>query len=115
MCLKVYIELHDKFVQIVQTPRDRPCVALVRLNMPPNIPASLKSEISRIAKLSGIQQSLPLPPRHAPGLAILAGEVIAKVTNGCNVLGERLLGPDEIILLADPSQHTRLARGYLEA
>ncbi|KND89185.1 hypothetical protein TOPH_06145 [Tolypocladium ophioglossoides CBS 100239] len=77
--------------------------------MPQNkTPTSLKTELSRLAKLSIIQIGLPPLLRSAPVLAILAGEVIARATNGRNSIEERILGPDETFLLKEPSRQTPL-------
>ena len=62
-------------------------------------PPSLTAQLSKIAKLSNIQNGLPLILRGAPVVAIAAGEVLAKATNGRNAAEERILGPEEAILL----------------
>ena len=64
-------------------------------------PQSLKTELSKLAKLSNIQGGLPPILRGAPVLAILAGGAIAKFTKGRNTLEERLLGPDETFFLPE--------------
>lgn len=63
----------------------------------------LKSELSRIAKLSNLQAALPCALQVAPVVAIGIGHLLAKTTNGGNVIEHRLLGDDETILLATPS------------
>ena len=64
---------------------------------------SLKSDVSRLAKLGNVQGGLPPLMRGLPVLAILAGEVVAQATDTRNVIEERILGADETILL-DPPQ-----------
>lgn len=64
--------------------------------------ASLKTEVSKLVKLSNVQAGLPPIMRGLPVLAILAGEAAAKATNGGNKVEELMLGADEAILLVDP-------------
>jgi hypothetical protein len=65
-------------------------------------PQSLKGELSKIARLSNVQGGLPPIMRGLPVLAILAGEVVSKATNGHNVVERRVLGVDETFLLGVP-------------
>lgn len=62
---------------------------------------TLKTEVSKLAKLSNVQGGLPPIMRGLPVLAILAGEAAAKAT-GSNKVEELMLGADEAILLGDP-------------
>lgn len=71
-----------------------------------NKSTSLKSEVSKSAKLSNIQGGLPPLMRGLPVLAILAGEAVAKATEGRNVVEERMLGADDAIQLAAPRQQS---------
>ncbi|KAH6874686.1 hypothetical protein B0T10DRAFT_498311 [Thelonectria olida] len=64
--------------------------------------SSLKTEVSKLAKLSNIQGGLPPIMRSLPVLAILAGEAISKATDGRNAIEERMLGADEAIFLQSP-------------
>ena len=71
--------------------------------MPPSKrPSSLKSEVSKLAKLSNLQGGLPPLMRGLPVLAILAGGVISKATNGSNIIEYQMLGADETVLLSSP-------------
>lgn len=63
---------------------------------------SLKAEISKAAKLSNIQGGLPPIMRGLPVMAVLAGEAIAKATDGRNIIEERILGADEAVFLSSP-------------
>ncbi|KAK7414845.1 hypothetical protein QQX98_006360 [Neonectria punicea] len=65
---------------------------------------SLQTELSKAAKLSNVQAGLPPLIRGLPVLAILAGEAVAKATNGRNAVEERMLGFDEAVLLQAPTQ-----------
>ncbi|KAJ3537887.1 hypothetical protein NM208_g6143 [Fusarium decemcellulare] len=72
------------------------------------MPSSLfKNEVSKLAKLSNVQGGLPPIMRGLPVLAIMAGEVVAKATDGRNVIEERILGADEVVALASPKQVTK--------
>jgi hypothetical protein len=62
-------------------------------------PPSLTAQLSKIAKLSNVQNGLPLLLRGAPVVAIAAGQLLAKATNGRNAVEERLLGTEDTILL----------------
>ena len=71
--------------------------------MPPSkYPSTLKNEVLKLAKLSNIQGGLPPLMRGLPVLAILAGEIISKATNGSNIVEQTMLGPDETMLLGSP-------------
>lgn len=67
---------------------------------------SLQTELSKLAKLSNVQGGLPPLIRGLPVLAILAGEVVAKATNGQNIIEERMLGGDEAVVLQAPGPQT---------
>lgn len=72
--------------------------------MPFDTPSTLKTEISKLAKRSNIQNGLPPSMRGLPVLAIMAGGAIAKATNSnSNAVEDRMLGNDEAVLLAGPS------------
>lgn len=60
----------------------------------------LKTEVSKLARLSNVQGGLPPIMRGLPVLAILVGEAAAKTT-GKNNVEELILGTDESILLGD--------------
>src|SRR5699024_4383966 len=62
---------------------------------------TLKTEDSKLAKLSNVQGSLPPIMRGLPVLAILAGEAADKAT-GSNKVEELMLGADEPSLLGVP-------------
>jgi hypothetical protein len=71
--------------------------------MPYGKPAqSLKGELSKISRLSNVQGGLPPIMRGLPVLAILAGEVVSKATNGHNIVERHVLGVDETFLLGAP-------------
>lgn len=65
---------------------------------------SLSAEVAKLAKLSHIQNGLPGAMRGLPVLAILAGEVVSKVTMGPNIVEERLLGVGDVFLLNPPRE-----------
>ncbi|KAI0522077.1 hypothetical protein F5B22DRAFT_592720 [Xylaria bambusicola] len=65
---------------------------------------ALKTELTKLAKLSNIEAGLPLIIRGLPAIAIVAGAAIARASGDTNHIEERLLGPDETILLNMPSQ-----------
>ena len=69
--------------------------------------SSLKTEVSKLARLSNVQNGLPFILRGAPVIAILAGDAIAKATNGRNAIEERILGPEKAIELDPPRRQTR--------
>ncbi|KAI0467990.1 hypothetical protein F4859DRAFT_492321 [Xylaria cf. heliscus] len=68
-----------------------------------NTHTGLKTELSKLAKVSNIQAGLPFILRGLPVAAILVGEAIAKHSGGPNRV-EQLLGFDET-LLNMPSQN----------
>lgn len=73
--------------------------------MPPNnLSSSLKSEVSKLARLSNVQAGLPPLMRGLPVLAILAGEAISKATGSPNAIEARMLGADETFMLGGPSE-----------
>ncbi|KAF5566316.1 nwd1 [Fusarium napiforme] len=67
---------------------------------------ALRTEVSKIARLSNIQGGLPPLMRGLPVLAVMAGEAIAKTTNTKNMIEERLLGADEVFILQSPQKPT---------
>lgn len=69
--------------------------------------SSLKTEVSKLARLSNVQSGLPFILRGAPVIAILAGEAIAKATDGRNAIEERILGPEKAIELEPPRRQAR--------
>lgn len=69
-----------------------------------NSNSCLKTEVSKLAKLSNVQGGLPPLMRGLPVLAILAGEAVAKATDGRNPIEERMLGTDEVVSLQGPTQ-----------
>ncbi|RMJ07925.1 hypothetical protein BHE90_012502 [Fusarium euwallaceae] len=69
-----------------------------------NSNSCLKTEVSRLAKLSNIQGGLPPLMRGLPVLAILAGEAVAKATDSRNLIEERMFGTDEVVSLQGPTQ-----------
>lgn len=71
---------------------------------------SLQTELSKLAKLSNVQGGLPPLMRGLPALAILAGEVVAKATNGQNIIEERIIGADEVFTLQAPGPQTPTTR-----
>ncbi|EWG40958.1 hypothetical protein FVEG_15199 [Fusarium verticillioides 7600] len=68
---------------------------------------ALRTEVSKLARLSNIQGGLPPLMRGLPVLAIMAGEAIAKTTNTTNMIEERMLGADEVFILKSPQESTR--------
>ncbi|KAK2766769.1 hypothetical protein FQN54_006083 [Arachnomyces sp. PD_36] len=70
--------------------------------MPFDTPSTLKTEISKLAKRTNVQNGLPPSMRGLPVLAIMAGRAIAKATNGTNAIEDKMLGTDETVLLAGP-------------
>ncbi|KPM38041.1 hypothetical protein AK830_g8541 [Neonectria ditissima] len=76
---------------------------------------SLQTELSKAAKLSNVQAGLPPLIRGLPVLAILAGEVVAKATNGQNAVEERILGFDEAVLLQAPTRQLSLTETHVWA
>lgn len=77
-----------------------------------NTPLSLKTELSKLARMSNIQAGLPITLRILPVAAVLAGGAIAKVSGGSNHVEERMLGFDETILLSVPDQNASV--GFTE-
>lgn len=71
---------------------------------------SLQTELSKLAKLSNVQGGLPPLMRGLPVLAILAGEVVAKATNGQNIIEERIIGADQAFALQAPGSQTPTTR-----
>ncbi|KAL4732962.1 hypothetical protein BDV11DRAFT_176145 [Aspergillus similis] len=72
--------------------------------MPQDKPSiSLKTEISKIAKLSRLQSGLPGAMRAVPAAAIIVGGVLAKVP-GAPDLEKVMLGKDELIALEAPRE-----------
>jgi hypothetical protein len=70
---------------------------------------SLRTEVSKLAKLSNIQGGLPPLMRGLPVLAIMAGEAIAKATDSQNMVEERMLGVDEAFVLQGPQVTTQVS------
>jgi hypothetical protein len=71
-----------------------------------NLPTNLNAELSKLARLSNVQNALPPVMRSLPLIAIFAGTVISNVTGGVNGIEKRILGPDETSFLNDPSRET---------
>ena len=67
---------------------------------------SLGAEVAKLAKLSHVENALPGALRGLPAVAILAGEALSKVTKGRNIVEERLLGADEVVLIAPPRKQS---------
>lgn len=65
------------------------------------LPVSLQAELAKMAKLSAIESGLPILIRGAPVAAILAGELLAKATDGRNRVEERLLGDKSVVMLGE--------------
>jgi hypothetical protein len=68
---------------------------------------ALRTEVSKLARLSNIQGGLPPLMRGLPVLAIMTGEAIAKTTNTANMIEERMLGANEVFILQSPQEPTR--------
>lgn len=64
---------------------------------------SLRTEVSKLARLSNVQGGLPPLMRGLPVIALIAGEAISKATKGQSLIEERLLGVDEAVVLQAPS------------
>jgi hypothetical protein len=77
--------------------------------MSSNKSQSLRTEVSKLAKLSNIQGGLPPLMRGLPVLAIMAGEAIAKATDSQNMIEERMLGVDEVFVLQSPQVTTQVS------
>ncbi|CVK92199.1 uncharacterized protein FMAN_07145 [Fusarium mangiferae] len=75
---------------------------------------ALRTEVSKLARLSNIQGGLPPLMRGLPVLAIMAGEAIAKTANTTNMIEERMLGADEVFILQSPQKSTgnKDVKGY---
>lgn len=69
---------------------------------------SLKTELSKAAKLSKVQSCLPPILMMAPVVAIAVGEAIAKQTNGQNLVEDRILGQNELFQLHGPEKQRKL-------
>lgn len=71
----------------------------------PGTLAQLGRELSKQAGVSSLESSLPIVLRPLPDAAIKAGEKLANVTGGRNVVEERLLGVETAAtLLGAPAQ-----------
>ena len=68
------------------------------------LPPSLKTEVSKLMKLSHIQNGLAPVMRGLPVAVIFAGDVISKVTKGENTVEQRMLGVDETFMLRGPNE-----------
>ncbi|KAJ5987274.1 hypothetical protein N7451_011639 [Penicillium sp. IBT 35674x] len=77
------------------------------MSRPPTLP-DLKDFLSRIAKFNRAQATLPPAMRGVLPMAIVAGAVIAKVTNGNNLIERHVLGKpsmeDDSIALPEPEK-----------
>lgn len=71
--------------------------------------AQLTRELSKQASKSSIQDDLPVVLRPFPTIAIKAGDKLAKITGGRNVIEDRLLGAEHTILLDAPRKSHLLA------
>lgn len=63
----------------------------------------LSGELSKQASKTALQDSLPIVLRPLPSAAIKAGEKIAGLTGGRNIIEERLLGAEAVTVLGPPS------------
>ncbi|CAJ0538960.1 Ff.00g068120.m01.CDS01 [Fusarium sp. VM40] len=70
---------------------------------------SLRTEVSKLARLSNIQGGLPPLMRGLPVLAIMAGGALAKATDGQTMVEERMLGADEVFELQSPQITTQVS------
>ena len=69
------------------------------------LPASLRAEVSKLARLTHVQNGLPPAMRGLPLVAIAVGEAISRATkSSSNLIEERILGKseDEVFLLGYP-------------
>ena len=69
------------------------------------LPPSLRAEVSKLARLSHVQNGLPPAMRSLPIVAIALGEAISRATkSSSNLIEERMLGKvdDEAFLLGYP-------------
>ncbi|KAF7179157.1 hypothetical protein CNMCM7691_008088 [Aspergillus felis] len=73
--------------------------------MPANkLPADLTAEISKLAKASRLQNSLPGSMRALPAIALFAGTALSKTTGAPNVIEKWMLGDEEVPLLGSPTE-----------
>ncbi|KAJ5554039.1 hypothetical protein N7513_003998 [Penicillium frequentans] len=83
------------------------------MSRPPTLP-DLKNFLSKLAKFNRAQAVLPSAMRGVLPMAIVAGGVIAKVTNGDNFIERRVLGKpsigDDSIALPEPKRYYRTSR-----
>lgn len=77
------------------------------MSQPPTLP-DLKNLLSKLAKFNRAQAVLPPAMRGVLPMAIVAGGVIAKVTNGDNFIERQVLGKsskeDDYIALPEPKK-----------
>ncbi|KAJ5915746.1 hypothetical protein N7466_011254 [Penicillium verhagenii] len=70
-------------------------------------PTDLRHHLSKLVTLKNAQAAMPAAMRNLPVMAIVAGGIIAKVTNGDNVIERHLLGKPsvekEFIALPEPT------------
>lgn len=98
-------ELHSPYLRILQNIH-------FPITMPwgKKPPASLQAELAKMAKLSAMESRLPILIRGAPVAAILAGELLAKATDGRNRIEERLLGDDNVVMLGESQAQSTTRR-----
>ncbi|KAJ5752887.1 hypothetical protein N7520_009804 [Penicillium odoratum] len=68
---------------------------------------TLKTGLSKLAMLKSSQAAVPPILKGLPAMAIVAGGVIAQVTNGENFIERQILGKpsnDECIALPEPTK-----------
>lgn len=77
------------------------------MSQPPTLP-DLKNFLSKLAKFNKAQAALPPAMRGVLPMAVVAGSVIAKVTNGDNFIERQVLGKpsveDDSIALPEPEK-----------
>ncbi|KAJ5904261.1 hypothetical protein N7504_006644 [Penicillium tannophilum] len=77
------------------------------MSRPPTLP-DLRNSLSKLAKFNRAQAVLPPAMRGALPMAIVAGGIIAKVTNGDNFIERQVLGmpskEDDCIALPEPKK-----------
>lgn len=77
------------------------------MSRPPNLP-DLRNSLSKLAKFNRAQAVLPPAMRGVLPMAIVAGGIIAKVTNGNNFIERQVLGKsskeDDYIALPEPQK-----------
>jgi len=77
------------------------------MSQPPTLP-DLKNFLSKLAKFNKAQAALPPAMRGVLPMAVVAGGIIAKVTNGDNFIERQVLGKpsveDESIALPEPEK-----------